>query len=137
MQLLNVICGGTIHQHVSEECPRSFLHYDPVENSLRHILEIVPGTRVDRIYGPGEIRVNSSHHQAVYQVAKAFKVSAKSPDGVIEAIEANDDNWFCLGVQWHPENDSSSALDMQVFEQFLYACLTKDEPVILPMHKAA
>ena len=133
MQLLNVICGGTLFQHIPEDFPKAFHHRDPVETTLRHTIDIVPGTRVDTIYGPGEIRINSSHHQAVDQVAKQFSVSAKSPDGVIEAIESVDDDWYCLGVQWHPENESASALDMQVFEQFLEGC----KPMILPLRKSA
>ena len=137
MQLLNVICGGTIFQHIPEDWPRAFHHRDPVENTLRHVIEIVPGTRVDTIYGPGEIRVNSSHHQAVNQVAKPFRVSATAMDGVIEAFESIDDNWYCLGVQWHPENETSSALDMQVFENFMSACSAREQPVLLPMRKAA
>ena len=64
---------------------------------------------------------------AVDQVAPLFKVSATCPDGVTEAYEAIDDNWFCLGVQWHPENESASALDMQVFEVFLAACREQEE----------
>jgi putative glutamine amidotransferase len=136
MQLLNVICGGSIYQHIAEDCPRALHHHDQVENTLRHVIEIVPGTRVDTIYGPGEIRVNSQHHQAVNSVARGFKVSARAPDGVIEAIESEDPNWFCLGVQWHPENETSSALDMQVFEQFLSAVVNEKQPVILPMRKA-
>jgi len=139
MQLLNVVCGGTIYQHLSEDVPKALHHRDPVENCLRHILEIVPGTRVDTIYGPGEIRVNSQHHQAVDQVASPFIISARSPDGIVEAFEAKDDDWFCLGVQWHPENESASALDMQVFEQFIQGAkrATATEPVILPMRKSA
>jgi putative glutamine amidotransferase len=136
MQLLNIICGGSIFQHIAEDCPRSLHHHDPVENTLRHVIEIVPGTRVDTIYGPGEIRVNSSHHQAVNTVAKGFRVSATAPDGVIESIESEDPDWFCLGVQWHPENETASALDMQVFEQFLSSVVNQKQPVILPMRKA-
>jgi putative glutamine amidotransferase len=136
MQLLNVICGGSIFQHIAEDCPRSLHHHDPVENTLRHVIEIVPGTRVDTIYGPGEIRVNSCHHQAVNTVARGFRVSATAPDGVIESIESEDPDWFCLGVQWHPENESASALDMQVFEQFLSSVVNQKQPVILPMRKA-
>lgn len=137
MQLLNIICGGTIYQHVSEDCPRALHHCDPVENTLRHVIEIVPGTRIDAIYGPGEIRVNSQHHQAVNQVAKPFKVSATSPDGVIEAYETISDDWYCLGVQWHPENETASALDMQVFENFMSGVMGQEVPTILPMRKAA
>jgi len=136
MQLLNVVCGGTIFQHVPEDVQKALHHRDPVESTLRHVIEIVPGTRMDKIYGPGEIRVNSAHHQAVDQVANLFRVSATAPDGVIEAIEAVDENWHCIGVQWHPESETASALDMQVFEQFLEGC-KQPAPTILPMRKSA
>jgi putative glutamine amidotransferase len=136
MQTLNVVCGGTIYQHVAEDFPKALHHHDPVEAITRHIIEIVPGTRMDTIYGPGEIRVNSAHHQAVDQVASLFRVCAKAPDGVVEAYEAIDPNWPCIGVQWHPENESASALDMQVFEQFLEGC-QQSEPMILPLRKSA
>src|SRR5436190_5901997 len=42
MQLLNVVCGGSIFQHIAEDCPRSLDHHDRVENTLRHVIEIVP-----------------------------------------------------------------------------------------------
>ncbi len=131
MQTLNVVCGGTLYQHVTEDVPRAMHHRDHVEATLRHVIEIVPGTRVDAIYGPGEIRVNSHHHMAVDQVAEPFKVSATAPDGVIEAIEAVDEDWWCVGVQWRPENETASALDMQVFEHFLEACRSDRQAVIL------
>ena len=136
MQTLNVVCGGTLYQHIAEDLPKPLHHRDPVESTLRHIIDIVPGTRVDTIYGPGEIRVNSQHHMAVDQVAKPFKVSATAPDGVVEAFESMDDDWFCLGVQWHPENESASALDMQVFENFLEAC-RQPAADVLPLRAAA
>ena len=82
-----------------------------------------PNTRLDEIYGGGEIRVNSAHHQAVRQVGAGLRVGALAPDGVIEAIETTDPNWFCVGVQWHPESETASALDMQLFECFVQACL--------------
>jgi putative glutamine amidotransferase len=132
MQLLNVVCGGTLHQHIPEAFPKPLHHWDNVEDGLRHIIDIVPGTRVDKIYGPGEIRVNSQHHMAVDQVAPPFKVSATCPDGVIEAFESIDDDWFCLGVQFHPESETASALDMQVFENFLESC-RESKPAVLPM----
>ena len=136
MQTLNVVCGGTLYQHVTEDVPKALHHRDGVEATLRHVTEIVPGTRMDRIYGPGEIRVNSQHHMAVDQVADLFKVCATCPDGVIEAYESIDDDWFCVGVQWHPENETASALDMQVFEAFLEA--TRDaEPAVIPMRRKA
>jgi len=74
-----------------------------------------------RGYGPGEIRVNSDHHMAVNQLAPLFRVSAKSPDGVIECYESVDDDWFCLGVQWHPENFHASGRFAGLFEAFVKA----------------
>ncbi len=42
-------------------------------------------------------------------MGKRMRVAAKAPDGVIEAIESTDPNWFCVGVQWHPEAETASA----------------------------
>lgn len=118
MQTLNVICGGSLFQHVTEDVFKALHHRDAVEACLRHVIEIVPGTKMDQIYGPGEIRVNSDHHMAIDQLASTFRVSATALDGVVEAYESIDENWWCLGVQFHPESSSASALDMQVFEAF-------------------
>jgi putative glutamine amidotransferase len=122
MQLINVVFGGTIYQHLPEDLPKALPHKDPQGGWHRHGLEIQPGTRIDDIYGDGEIRVNSNHHQAVRRVSSKFRISATAPDGVIEAIESLDPDWFCMGVQWHPASDSASALDTQLFEALLSAC---------------
>jgi putative glutamine amidotransferase len=52
-----------------------------------------------------------------------------SPDGVIEAIESTDPAWFCVGVQWHPESETASALDTQLFEEFVGACVRACQPL--------
>jgi len=136
MQTLNVVCGGTLFQHVMEEVPKSLHHFDPVEQHNRHLIEVLEGTRCWDIYGPGEIRVNSSHRMAVQHLAPLFRPSAMSPDGVIECYESIDEDWFCLGVQWHPEDDTASALDLQIFQEFIAA--TKGlTPTILPMPQRA
>ena len=48
-QILNVVCGGTLFQNVTEQLPKALHHLDPVVNNLRHIIEIEPGTNVDPI----------------------------------------------------------------------------------------
>lgn len=124
MHQLNVACGGTLILHLPEEMPRALPHCDPsCSGPHRHAVILERGTRLEEIYGGEEIRVNSNHHQAVKQVGPRFRVCAKAPDGVIEAIEATDPNWFAIGVQWQPESESASALDMQLFECFLQAAV--------------
>jgi putative glutamine amidotransferase len=133
MQTMNVVCGGTLYQHLPEDCPKAIHHRDIVESNLRHVLDIVPGTVMWKIYGEGEIRVNSDHHMAVEHIAPCFKVSATTPDGVIEGYESNDDTWYCLGVMWHPENRTASALDMQVVEELMEACQKFAGTATVPM----
>jgi putative glutamine amidotransferase len=122
MHELNVVAGGTLFMHLPEDMPKALPHKDPSGGPHRHAVLLEPHTRVSDLYGGGEIRVNSYHHQAVNEVAPNFRVAAKSPDGVIEAIEADDPDWFCVGVQWHPHSETASALDMQLFEGFLVGC---------------
>jgi putative glutamine amidotransferase len=122
MQQLNVACGGTLYLHLPEEMPRALPHRDPTGAPHRHTILIEPGTRLEEIYGAGEVRVNSSHHQAVRQPGTGLRAAARAPDGVIEALEGTDAGWFCVGVQWHPESESASALDVQLFECFVQAC---------------
>jgi putative glutamine amidotransferase len=129
MQHLNVLCGGTLYMHLPEEHPKSLPHFDPTGSAHRHTVMVEPNTRLDEIYGGGELRVNSAHHQAVKTVAPKMRVSALSPDGVIEAIEAVEPDWFCIGVQWHPEADTASALDMQLFECFVQATVRQSQPL--------
>jgi putative glutamine amidotransferase len=130
MQQLNVFAAGTLHLHLPADNPRAMPHYDQTGAPHRHMVLIESNTRLDEIYGTQELRVNSSHHQAVNQVGKKMRVAAKAPDGVIEAIESTDPNWFCVGVQWHPECDTASALDMQIFECFVQAAVRNADGVL-------
>ena len=118
LQLLNVTQGGTLLLHIPEDLPKALPHKDPLDPAHRHGLEVVAGSLMERVYGDGEIRVNSVHHMAVDDVAPGFRVTARCPDGVIEAIESTTD-WQAFGTQFHPEADSASALDLRIFEEFI------------------
>ncbi len=131
MQQLNVLCGGNLHLHLPQDMPRAMPHRDPTGEAHRHTILIEPNTRMEEIYGAGEIRVNSAHHQAVRQLGNGLRVGALAPDGVIEAIESTDPHWFCVGVQWHPESETASALDAQLFESFMQACLRQADSLPL------
>jgi putative glutamine amidotransferase len=135
MQLINVTFGGTLYLHLPFDNPKAMPHCDPSGYVHRHMVALEPNTLLDDIYGGGEIRVNSLHHQAINQLGKRLRVAAKAPDGVIEAIESTDPNWFCLGVQWHPECDTAAKLDMQLFENFVTAA-GKYVPQTVPMIRA-
>jgi putative glutamine amidotransferase len=121
MQLLNVVLGGNLFLHVPEDLPKALPHLDTLDPAHRHALEVVPGSLMERIYGEGELRVNSYHHMAVDMVAPGFRVTATCPDGVVEAIESVDPDWFAVGTQFHPESDSATALDLRIFEEFIEA----------------
>ena len=119
MQLLNLECGGNLFLHIPEDIPSAIPHRDPQDLSHRHSLEIVPDSLIERVYGDGEIRVNSRHHMAIDELAPVFNVTARCPDGVIEVIESAAPDWFAIGTQFHPESEAASALDMRIFEEFV------------------
>jgi len=121
MQLLNVTMGGNLLLHIPEDRPAALPHHDPLDPAHRHTLEIAPGSLMERVYGDGELRVNSMHHMAIDEVAPGFEVTARCPDGIVEAIESCNPDWFALGTQFHPEADTASALDLRVFEEFIEA----------------
>jgi putative glutamine amidotransferase len=131
VQQLNVALGGNLYLHLPEDLPRAMPHADPNGGLHRHLVLLRPNTRLDEIYGGGELRVNSCHHQAVREVGEGMRIGATSPDGIIEAIETTDPSWFCIGVQWHPESETASALDMQLFESFVQACVRACQPLQL------
>jgi putative glutamine amidotransferase len=127
MQLLNVSQGGNLFLHIPEDIPTAIPHKDLQDAEHRHGLAVVPGTLMERVYGDGEIRVNSLHHMAIDEVAPGFSVTARCPDGVIEAIESQRDDWFAIGTQFHPEADSASALDIRIFGEFVEGIMERSQ----------
>ena len=117
MQLINVTMGGNLFLHIPEDLPTAIPHRDPQDPGHRHSLEIQPGSLMERVYGDGEIRVSSRHHMAVDEVAPGFQVTARCPDGVIEAIESEREDWIAIGTQFHPEK--SADIGEQILKNFL------------------
>lgn len=131
MQLLNLTMGGNLFLHIPEDLPKAIPHKDLHDPAHRHGLVVEPDSLMERVYGDGEIRVNSMHHMAVDQPAPGFEVTARCPDGVVEAIESRIDDWFAVGTQFHPEAESASALDIRIFEEFIAAVV--GEPISMRM----
>jgi putative glutamine amidotransferase len=102
MQLLNVVRGGTLFQDLLSDAGLRGHEQPPPKDAPSHEVAVQPGTQLAALVGAGPLRVNSTHHQAVRDPGAGVLVSARAPDGVIEAIELPDQG-FALGVQWHPE----------------------------------
>ncbi len=119
MQLMNVVQGGNLFLHIPEDVPTALPHRDPQDPAHRHTLAVEPKSLMERVYGDGEIRVNSTHHMAIDELARGFRVTARCPDGIIEAIESTRDDWFAIGTQFHPESETASAVDIRIFEEFI------------------
>jgi putative glutamine amidotransferase len=115
LHTLNATFGGSVYLDLARELPEALQHRHPPEPGLRHAIVVERGTRLAGLYGEGEIVVNSEHRQAVCRPARGFRVSARALDGVIEAIEVENDDWFALGVQWRPASATASGLDIQLF----------------------
>jgi putative glutamine amidotransferase len=102
MQLMNVLRGGTLYQHLPDELP-GLQHEQPTDRrTAGHAVEITPQSRLAALVGAEPLEVNTSHHQGVKQLGRGLLASARSSDGLIEAIEGMEGS-FWLGVEWHPE----------------------------------
>src|SRR5574337_151631 len=103
LQLLNVAMGGSLYQDLSYRNQTDPAHQSPREHRAEpvHHITIVPGTRLAGILHARELRVTSTHHQIVRDLAPGLTVNAMAPDGVIEGVEG--DRQFLLAVHWHPE----------------------------------
>jgi putative glutamine amidotransferase len=121
IQILNVALGGTLVQDIPSQCETTIDHDDAgARTSRTHDVEIESGSLIAKAVGAERVAVNSFHHQSVKQVAEGMRVTARSPDGVIEGIESTDEDWWVMGVQWHPEemNDSPEPWDRGLFKAF-------------------
>lgn len=104
-QVMNIAAGGDVYQDIYNQQPNQSLikHWQESPSwHPTHNITVQEGTLLASILGAGTRRVNSYHHQAVRKLAPGFVVSARSADGIIEAIEKPGD-LFTLGVQCHPE----------------------------------
>lgn len=120
-QLLNVVLGGTLIQHIPDSINNALEHEQKnPRDEPGHIINIASGTLLEKIVGKREMNVNTAHHQAVMKAASGIIVNATAPDGVIEGIELQS-HPFCLGVQWHPEYHVDAG-DKKIFEAFVDAC---------------
>lgn len=121
IQMLNVAAGGSLYQDIPAQLETDLSHNyrkgDPY-NLRAHPIEFAPGSRVAEWFGTTMMDVNSLHHQSLKQVAPGLHVTARAPDGIVEAVESNDDR-FIVGVQFHPELLDDDPRMAKLFEAFV------------------
>jgi putative glutamine amidotransferase len=125
VQLLNVGLGGTLVQHLPDESPSDIRHVrDDARAKRVHGITVQAGSRLAAALGTTQLEANSLHHQALDRVAEPLRVTARAPDGVIEGVETASNDWWVLGVQWHPEELIGDAhpWDRNVFAAFARQC---------------
>jgi len=109
MQLLNVLRGGTLHQHLPDVVGSS-VHAPEVGVYARHPVSVRSGTRLADVLGRTEVpEVPTYHPQGIDRIGSGLVPVAWAPDGTVEALE-DPDLPFCLAVQWHPEVGDDPAL---------------------------
>lgn len=119
LQILNVACGGTLHQDLSY-CIGAGDHRQTgeLDFSTQHTVQVVRDTTLHKIIREDRISTNTGHHQCVKTLGEGLRVSARSQDGVIEAVEGDD---FTIAVQWHPESWASDEASRRLFTAFAAA----------------
>ncbi len=121
-QILNVVMGGSLIVDISQDYDTIVKHRCGDDAPCFHEIQIIPGTL---LYDAGKVlydTVNTYHHQAVNKLANAFKITARSNDGIIEAYEWRHpkNKPFLLAVQFHPEKlDKNNPLAISVAEKFI------------------
>jgi len=125
-QMLNVALGGTLIVDIATQLPNALNHRQMDRKSEQvHDVKVVPDTLLAGLAGQESFGVNSTHHQAIGELAPQLRVVAQSADGVIEAVELKDAGQepFLLTVQFHPERlIDRSPVFPQLFNGFIKAC---------------
>jgi putative glutamine amidotransferase len=125
-QALNVARGGTLIQHLPESSP-DFVHRQSAPgNETSHTIDVEAGSRLAAALGDDEVEVrdeldvNSFHHQAIERLGQGLKVTARAPDGTVEAVE-DPSRPFLIGVQWHAETLVHRTYEAALFRHFVQA----------------
>lgn len=106
MQLLNLHRGGTLLPDIAARV-QGALDHGGGGRETDHEVVLAQGSVLHAALGPAA-QVRSRHHQAIDRVASGLRVAARAPDGIVEAVEPEDDEPL-LGVEWHPEADATGA----------------------------
>jgi putative glutamine amidotransferase len=126
-QVLNVALGGSLYQDLRHQRVTPVEHSDAdgrARSAMIHRVRLDPDSRLAQLIDETDIQVNSLHHQAVKTIAPQLRVTGKSEDGVIEALESPQRR-FLVAVQWHPEEIDDVDWVRRLFQGFAKAASTR------------
>lgn len=114
-QVVNVGRGGTLIQDMDS-------HDSQIKHHRHHVHDVtVEESRLRGIVGQG-VEVSCYHHQCIDRLGEDLVVTARSEEGVIEAVEMPSAPGFYVGVQWHPEDTwRTDAKQLALFEALVAA----------------
>ena len=124
LQVANVAFGGTLIQDLASEMDERYtLHHQQVKEDgeerttavLEHAVDVEPDSALAKLLGATRFPTNSMHHQAVKEVAPPLRSVARTPDGVVEALDADFEHPFFHAVQWHPEELHDDPISAKLF----------------------
>jgi putative glutamine amidotransferase len=127
VQMINVKFGGTLYQNLNGDATPQVEHRQtdlgrPRREATHAVLVTDPESSLGAMI-PRTCHVNSLHHQAVKCLGRGLKVTARSEDGFVEAVESAADYPFLVAIQWHPEEMvHDSAPQRGIFVQFVAKC---------------
>jgi putative glutamine amidotransferase len=130
-QLLNIALGGRLIADIRRQIPGALNHQRlDKAGELVHEVTLTAGSLLAKITGGRVLGVNSSHHQAVLKPAEPLMATARSSDGIVEAMELKPGMArqmpFMLSVQFHPERLAERCTEHRaIFLKFVRACTQK------------
>lgn len=124
IQLINVAMGGTLFQDLPTERPGRVEHRpDGARDTRSHEVRLQPESRAAQALGTTAVTVNSSHHQAIKDLAPGLVATGWTADDLIEAAETPSESPWLLAVQWHPEEMHA---DVRAPDRGLFARLVRE-----------
>jgi len=122
-QAINVVLGGSLYQDIETQCSGAGSHErSGKKKTASHGIHIETGSHLFAILGRRNLKVNTSHHQAIKKLGRGLVVTARAGDGVVEGVESLKHR-FVIGVQWHPEALApSQKLQRRLFSFFVKVC---------------
>jgi putative glutamine amidotransferase len=122
-QMINVRFNGTLFQDLKAEAALEVNHQQiaPRQEATHGVTLTDPESKLASVF-QGSCRVNSMHHQAIRRLGRGLKVTARSEDGLVEALEGAGDGPWLMAVQWHPEEIVDRPEQRKLFELFLTHC---------------